>query len=146
MKLRIAAFLLVCSVALMGATCVDTATGTSVTKNPDGSTTVTQSPTSPVAVAGAVAGSLPIPFAGLIGAAITAIPGIWAAFRGKAWKQAAIATAQATGQIIGKLPPGPVQDAAIKVVDTVHDAHDVVESLQVNLQGHVAATAAAPTT
>lgn len=139
---RVLALALTLGITLMAATCVDTATGTSVTKNQDGTTTVTQNPANPVAIAGGVVGSLPLPFAGLIGAAIAGFPGIWAAIRGKAWKNAAVATAQAAGQIIQQLP-ATAQPAALKIVDVVHDAHDVTDALQTALQGHVAASASA---
>ena len=106
MRLLLAVF--VCAFLLTGAKCIDTATG--VTKNPDG--TVTVNPNSPVAVAGGVVGSLPIPFAGIIGGIFTGIPGIWAALRGRKYKVALTSTAHVIedfgksteGQaIIGKL-------------------------------------------
>lgn len=132
---------LTCAFILIGATCVDTATGTQVTKNPDGTTTVTQNPNNPVAVAGQVAGSLPLPFAGLIGAAIAGFPGIWAAFRGKQWKNAAVATAQAAGTIVSKLPDSNAKTAALAVMDTVHDAAGVLPAIQQPLQAVAAAHA-----
>ncbi len=136
-------FMMTCALILTGATCVDTATGTSVTTNPDGTKTVTQNPNNPVAVAGGVVGSLPIPFAGLIGAAITAFPGIWAAFRGRQWKNAALATAQATGKIVSALPDSNAKKTALSVLNDVHDAADVVEGLQTSLQNAAAAHAGA---
>src|SRR5579872_1709757 len=120
--IRVLALALTLGVTLMAATCVDQATGTTVTKNPDGTTTVTQNPSNPVAIAGGVVGSLPLPFAGLIGAAIAGFPGLWAAIRGRQWKAAAVATAQAAGTIISKLPDSAAKNTALGVLDTVHDA------------------------
>lgn len=130
-----------CVFCLIGATCVDTATGTTVTKNQDGTTTVTQNPVNPVAVAGGVVDSLPIPFAALIGAAITGLPGLWAAIRGRNWKNAAIATAQAAGTIVSKLPDSAAKTTALGVLDTVHDAAGVLPTLQQPLQAVAAAHA-----
>lgn len=130
-----------CVFCLIGATCVDTATGTTVTKNPDGTTTVTQNPSNPVAIAGGVVSALPLPFAGLIGAAITGFPGLWAAIRGKKWKAAAVATAQAAGTIVSKLPDSGAKTTALAVLDTVHDAAGVLPVMQDHLQAVAAAHA-----
>lgn len=127
-------FALTACLVLMGATCIDQATGT----DPK---TGTAAPGNPVAVAGTVASSLPIPFAGLIGAAITAFPGIWAAFRGRQWKNAAIATAQAAGKIVSGLPDSNAKKAAISVINDVHDAAGVAEALQTSIQDTASAHA-----
>lgn len=127
-------FSFTCLALLMGATCIDTATGTDPKAG-------TAAPGNPVAVAGGVVGSLPIPFAGLIGAAITAFPGVWALFRGRQWKNAALATAAATGKIVSALPDSNAKKAALTILNDVHDAADVAESLQTAVQNTAAAHA-----
>lgn len=124
---------------LTGATCIDKATGTK--QNPDG--TVTQDPNNPVSIFGSVVGYAPLPFAGLIGMAITGLPGIWAAVRGRQWKSAAVATATATGKIIRTLPDSSAKSAALKTIDLAHDACGIVESLQGHLQDTAAEHASA---
>ena len=94
-----------------------------------------------VTAAGNILGSLPIPFAGLIGAAVSAFPGIYAAFRGKQWKNAALATASAAGNIVRGLPDSKAKTDALKALDVVHDAAGVADALQTTLQDTAAAHA-----
>lgn len=131
MKRIILVLWVLCIVSISGCALADQAL-----LNPDG----TPRTDGAVVTAAHVVSSLPIPFAGLIGAAITAIPGIYAGIRGKQWKTAAIATAQGVQAAISNLDaahqqatpaaPASIADAIKKAIDVAHDDHGVNQGMQ----------------